>query len=77
MDTLAWQVAEGSSTAHVIDPARPGGKRTGPKALCGKYPQRMRSWWFELPVADMPSVAPYRITKCADCEHALTTTGKD
>lgn len=71
---LEWQVAQGSSTAHVIDTDRPGGKRSGPKALCGRYPQRLHSYWFGLHVAETGvkrAISTYSCTACPDCDGDL------
>jgi hypothetical protein len=75
--TLEWQIAEGSSTAHVIDTAKPAPKRTGAAALCKRRPQRNNRWWYALGV-DEPgveqSIRNYNCTLCPDCKDALPAT---
>lgn len=75
-----WQIAAGSSTAHVIDASVPTkrrgtrGWRSGPRALCKRYPQRnMEFPWLAAPVewgtqSILTSLYHHR---CMDCDEAL------
>jgi hypothetical protein len=70
---LEWQAAEGSYTLHVIDTlayAKPS--KSGPRALCGKYPQRNREHpWWALAVSEVPDRPGMNLSKCADCEASI------
>lgn len=75
---LEWQVASGSPTAHLVDTDKPSWKnpdgsrrRTGPRAECGRYPQRNAEQpWFSLSLAESgvyDAMKNYMIQCCADC----------
>lgn len=71
MSTVEWQVASGSTMAHLVDTGQVHPSRSGPRALCGRYPQRNLEYpWWALSV-DEPGVeaAMMRmwIQQCADC----------
>lgn len=81
-ETREWQIAEGSLTAHVIDTAKPAWKnpdgsrrRSGPRALCGRYPQRNAEfpWWtWSVTETDaLTGVRHYHRRACPDCQEAL------
>jgi len=63
-----WQAHGTSTTAHLIDTDRPAPKRSGPRALCGRYPgKRVFPWWSltEDEMAGHP--LPHGLSRCADC----------
>lgn len=76
---LEWQVAEGSNTAHVLDLDKPqwrnpdgSRRRNGPRAVCGRYPQRnAEGYWFGFPAAEWSeyrhAIQTYMIKVCPDC----------
>lgn len=73
--TLEWQVAAGSHTAHIIDTDKPEPKRSGPRALCKRHPQRNAEYpWFtvgvESPGAEGAFVS-YNLRPCEDCKDVL------
>jgi hypothetical protein len=80
--TLEWQVAQGSRTLHVIDTDAPAWRnpdgtrrRSGPRSLCGRYPQRNAEYpWWSWPVADWSAIRgrPYELRRCQDCADALS-----
>lgn len=72
--SLEWQVANGSTTAHVMDLSRPEPRRTGRQSLCKRRPQRNERAWFALPVADPHAIGVlrgYSVRPCGDCTDAL------
>jgi hypothetical protein len=77
---VEWQAAEGSWTLHAIDTTRPawhnpdGSRRqSGPRSLCGRYPQRnAETPWWALPVAEAPERPGFNLTFCADCAEVVT-----
>ena len=87
MAELEWQVAQGSSTLHVIDverweqtreARRVAGRRTygsGPQSLCKGYPQRTNDWWWAMSVDRDEDVRQsqqsYSLKRCEDCQDAL------
>lgn len=73
---LEWQAAEGSLTLHVIDTTLPSPRRSGPKSLCGRRPQRHNLPWFSLPVTELSKVPPYRLRRCEDCETRVIPPAK-
>ena len=91
MTEREWQIASGSFTAHVINPdqnwgeapsrGKPGYRASGPRALCGRYPQRNNDYAFALsvgtPERDLRSAfgPPYR--RCEGCQDALDQEGRD
>lgn len=81
-EALEWQVAEGSATAHVLDAEQdgwkhPDGRRkmSGPRSICGRYPQRNAEQpWFALSVNEpgvLDALRHYHVRLCGDCEEAL------
>jgi hypothetical protein len=80
LTALEWQVAEGSRRLHVIDTSRPPGKKSGPRALCGKYPQVRRGIWYGLAIQEFDAFRPgrdlmwsYSLTMCLQCSRELDT----
>lgn len=75
-----WQIAQGSSTAHIIDasiPMRRRGERgwqSGPRALCKRYPQRNLDFpWLAAPAewgAQSILTTLYH-KRCMDCDATL------
>ena len=73
-DTLEWQIAGGSKTAHVIVTNRAWPKRSGPESVCGRRPQRYYRPWFELDVNApdvIPAIRGYACIPCPDCDDWL------
>jgi hypothetical protein len=66
-----WQIAEGSMKAHVIDSTEGSKSRSGPRSVCGRYPQRNREHpWFTLLITDpgaVGSIRHYGRMPCAEC----------
>jgi hypothetical protein len=70
-----WQAASGSSTLHLIDTEKPK-PRSGPRAACGRYPQRNAEHpWFALRRDEGIEQAArrYQLTFCDECEDAEAT----
>lgn len=84
---VEWQVASGSSTAHVIDPAAPSWhnpdgsrRRSGPRSACGRYPQRNADGtWWALPVAETrrDTGRSYGIKFCDECAEHVTSPASE
>ena len=75
MASIEWQVADGSSIAHLIDTDKPAPKRSGPRALCGSRPQRHHSWWYALPVKDETALAALAGYQCKPCDGCRAAHG--
>lgn len=73
LTSLEWQVAEGSSTLHLVDPGRAAPRRSGRRAMCGRYPQTGgRETWFSLRAEEFDLsastvVGSYNLKVCRDC----------
>lgn len=82
---LEWQAAEGSRTMHVLDASLDGWhaasgrrRRSGPRVLCGRYPQRNAEHpWLAWPADDNAGAASlalfWRLTRCPDCLDRLSS----
>lgn len=82
MAVWEWQIANGSRQAHVIDTDKPAWlnpdgsrRRSGPRSLCGRYPQRnAESPWFALGVrvdGVLSALRHYRAWVCPECTEIL------
>ncbi len=63
---LEWSIVGESKTAHVVDPSK-ATRRSGRKALCGRYVGRHFEPWFSLGVENDGTLRAVRTYGCAPC----------
>lgn len=72
--TVEWQAYGNSPTVHVIDTERKAAKRSGPRALCGRYPGHSYRPWWVVEVGDPGlgrALGSWMLVRCGDCREKL------
>lgn len=67
--SIEWHAFGGQKNAHLINTTAKYPKRSGVRALCGAYPGKSYSAWFQTPVGAEGDEAlrVWSLKKCPNC----------